>query len=426
MRTAWNSIFANKLRAGLTALGVVIGVASVIATLALGNGAQAAVQASFRALGSNQIQINQKMTYGQNNASTAAYKPLTYEDGLGMLQAVPRITNASMSVNTSATVRFGRNSEDGINVVGSTADALSKLVSSAPIQPRSWAGGRDLTAQDFMGEGRFFSPAEVQANSPVCIIGYQTAQDLFEGDDPIGLSLWIGRRTFQVIGVLADLEPTDPTNYSADQVNKQIFLPIGTAINDLFTTAPDVNIIATVKNENQIPQAEKEITSYLRQRHNIAPDSQGVHNDDFTLTTQNDILGAQQAAANTFALLLAAMAAIALTVGGIGIMNVMLISVSERTREIGVRLAVGARQRDIIAQFLLEAVILSAASGLIGIVIGILAIPLAATLNQGQAVLAPGSIPLSFAVALLTGIVFGIYPAVRAAQLDPIEALGYE
>ncbi len=377
-RTAWNSLIASKLRAGLTALGVVIGVASVITTLALGNGAQAAVRASFRALGSNQIQINQKMTFGPSTATTAAYKPLTYEDGLGMLEAVPLISSVSMTVNTSASVRYGRNSEDGISVNGTTADVLSKLAITARIQPVNWAGGRDLTAQDFIGMGRFFSPAEVQTNSPVCVIGYQTALDLFEGDDPIGQSIWIGRRTYQVIGVLADLESTDPTNNSADLLNKQIFLPIGTAINDLFTTVPDVNMVATVKNENQIPQAKQEITSYLRQQHNIAPDSQGVYNDDFTLTTQNDIIGAQQAAANTFALLLAALAAIALTVGGIGIMNVMLISVSERTREIGVRLAVGARQRDIIAQFLLEAVIISAASGLVGILIGILTIPAAA------------------------------------------------
>jgi putative ABC transport system permease protein len=426
LRTAWNSILANKLRAGLTALGVMIGVASVIATLALGKGAQAAVQASFRSLGSNQIQINKKMSFGQDNTNTSNYKNLTYEDGLQLPAAVPLVSDVEMTVQTSATVRYGRNSEDGINIIGSTANALNRLVSSGSVQPLNWPGGRQLTAQDFIGEGRFFTPAEVLANSPVCVIGYQTAQDLFEGDDPIGQSIWIGRRTFQVIGVLAQLEPTDPTSISGSQANMLIDMPIGTAINDLFTQDTSVAIIANVKNESEIGQAEQEITSYLRKRHNIVPDSQGVYNDDFTLTTQNDILGAQQAAANTFALLLAAMAAISLIVGGIGIMNVMLISVSERTREIGIRLAVGARQRDIIAQFLLEAVILSAASGLLGIVIGILAIPLAASLNNGQALLAPESIPLSFAVALLTGIAFGIYPAIRASQLDPIEALGYE
>jgi putative ABC transport system permease protein len=168
------------------------------------------------------------------------------------------------------------------------------------------------------------------------------------------------------------------------------------------------------------------VAAYLRERHGVEKDEAGNYKDDFNMTTRRDILGAQQEAARTFSLLLAAMATVSLIVGGIGIMNVMLVSVTERTREIGARMAVGARQQDIVAQFLLEAILISLSGGILGLAVGILAIPLAASLNQGIALLAPDSIPLAFGVALLVGVVFGLYPAIRASRLHPIEALRYE
>jgi putative ABC transport system permease protein len=173
-------------------------------------------------------------------------------------------------------------------------------------------------------------------------------------------------------------------------------------------------------------EAKAQVASYLRRRHGLAPNEEGVYDDDFFMTSQDDILGAQQESARSFSLLLTALAVVSLIVGGIGIMNVMLVSVSERTREIGVRLAVGARRRDVVAQFLFEAVLLSAASGVLGIAAGVLTIPVAASINKGIALLDPVSLPVSFAVALLTGVVFGLYPALRASRLDPIEALRYE
>jgi putative ABC transport system permease protein len=185
-------------------------------------------------------------------------------------------------------------------------------------------------------------------------------------------------------------------------------------------------ILAHVSDESRMEEAKGQIAAYLRERHAIEVGENGEYEDDFTMTTKSDILGAQQSAVQTFALLLAAMASISLVVGGIGIMNVMLVSVTERTREIGVRLAVGARGGDIVAQFLLEAVLLSAGGGLLGVALGILSIPLASRFAQGLALLTPASIPLSFSVALLTGLIFGLYPAARAARLDPIEALRYE
>jgi putative ABC transport system permease protein len=181
-----------------------------------------------------------------------------------------------------------------------------------------------------------------------------------------------------------------------------------------------------VTDESKIDQVKYDIAAYLEKRHNIQKDAEGKMVDDFDITTRNDILGAQLSSASTFSILLAAMAVVSLVVGGIGIMNVMLVSVTERTREIGIRLAVGAQENDIVRQFLFEAILISALGGLFGIAVGVLVIPVAATLNSGVAMLAPNSIPLAFGVALLVGIVFGIYPAARASRLDPIEALRYE
>jgi ABC-type antimicrobial peptide transport system permease subunit len=261
-------------------------------------------------------------------------------------------------------------------------------------------------------------------------LGHKTALDLFQGDNPLGQVVWVNRQRCQVIGVLTELESIDPEERYRSDPNVAFYLPISTAIKNLYDKEPSVTITARVKDESHMDDAKAEISNYLRKRHTIDPtvgtDGETHYEDDFNLTTRQDILGAQQEAVRTFSLLLAAMAAVSLVVGGIGIMNVMLVSVTERTREIGVRMAVGARARDVVQQFLLEAVLISAGGGLFGIALGVLVIPLAATLNQGLALLAPDSIPLAFGVALLIGVVFGLYPALRASRLDPIEALRYE
>jgi putative ABC transport system permease protein len=258
------------------------------------------------------------------------------------------------------------------------------------------------------------------------VLGYQTALDLFSGDNPIDETIWVDRKRCTVIGVLAELESTDVQNRYRSDPNEGLMMPISTVIQTLYEEEPSVYMVIHVTDANRIDEVKEQITTFLRKKHKIEQDSEGAYQDDFDMTTRNDILGQQQAAAQTFSLLLAAMAAVSLMVGGIGIMNVMLVSVTERTREIGVRLAVGAKQRDIVRQFLLESIVISASGGLAGIVLGILAIPLAAVLNQGVALLYPGSIPLAFGVAVLIGILFGLYPALRAARLDPIEALRYE
>jgi putative ABC transport system permease protein len=424
LRTSFRSLSANALRAALTMLGVVIGVASVIAMLALGNGARAAVDATFQFLGANQIQIGQKFSMQEGEFKPTGEK-LTYMEGLEMPEATTLIERVEMSVNQSVKARHGRNTVD-IAANGTTADALESLVSDGKLQPVGWEAGKPLTAEAFIGEGRFFTPEEVLAGAPVCVLGYQTALDLFNGDNAVGETIWIERKRCTVIGVSAELESTDLENrYRADP-NEALLMPISTVIQNFYDEEPSVYMVAHAKDANRIDEAKAEISAYLREKHKIEQDADSNYKDDFDLTTRKDILGQQQEAAQTFSLLLAAMASVSLVVGGIGIMNVMLVSVTERTREIGVRLAVGAKGRDIVSQFLLEAVLISASGGLAGIVLGVLAIPVAAALNKGVALLLPESIPLAFGVALLTGILFGLYPALRASRLDPIEALRYE
>jgi putative ABC transport system permease protein len=424
LRTALRGLTANKLRAALTTLGIIIGVASVIAMLALGNGARAAVEASFRFLGSDQIQISarQRMDDGE---MVPVGEILSYEDGLLMPAAVELVNRVEMSITGSGKVRHGRAVLD-MAIQGVTGDALLSLLSNGKIQPVDSPAGEPLRSASYIGQGRFFTPAEVLASADVCVLGYETALDLFQGDDPLGQTVWVDRQRCLVIGVLAELETVDPQDRQRSKPNQALYMPISTAIRMLYEDEPSVSIVAHVTDEGRMDEAKVQVATYLRERHAIARNVEGATDDDFAMTTRQDVLGAQQASARTFALLLTAMAAVSLVVGGIGIMNVMLVSVTERTREIGVRLAVGARRRDVVAQFLCESVLLSAGGGALGVAVGVLSIPTVATLNQGNALLAPDSIPLAFNVALLTGVLFGLYPALRASRLDPIEALRYE
>ncbi len=422
--TAWRGVAANKLRAALTMLGVIIGVASVIAMLALGNGARAAVEARFRFLGADQVQISARLQFDDGELS-ALGRILSYDDGLRMPAAVPLVDKVDMSVGGQAKVRFGRAALD-LSLTGSTAGAVEDLATAAQVQPVGWPEGAPLTPQALLSQGRFFTAAEVLEAAPVCVLGAETALDLFGGDQAIGASVWVGRERCLVIGVLTDLESTDEAQRYTTNPDQTFYLPVSTAIRWLYEDEPSVSLTAHVTDESQMDTAKAQIAAYLRERHGLTRGEDGTYPDDFNLTTRKDVLGAQQEAARTFALLLTAMAVVSLGVGGIGIMNVMLVSVTERTREIGVRLAIGARGVDIVLQFLLEATLISVAGGVLGVIAGVLSIPLAASLNQGLALLAPDSIPLALGIAVITGLVFGLYPALRAARLDPIEALRYE
>lgn len=424
IRAAYTGISSNLLRAVLTTLGIVIGVASVICMLALGNGARAAVEANFRNLGADMVQIGVKEKIDQGEFVPTG-KILSYEDGLRMPQEVSLVSRVIMSISGEGKVRRDFNVLDML-VYGSTADGLDNLAAQGDVQPLGWPDGEPLTGAAFIGNGRFFTPAEVLSNADICVLGQKTAEQLFGGDDPLEQIVWINRRKCLVIGVLTELEVINPALRNQMRPNESFYLPLSSGIHNLFDEPPSVQIVARVTDESRMAEARSQIKEYLRQRHNVSKDEIGEWQDDFEMTTRQDILGAQQQAARTFSFLLAAMATVSLVVGGIGIMNVMLVSVTERTREIGVRLAVGARPQDIVTQFLLEAVLISGLGGVLGIAVGVLSIPLVANLNQGVALLAPKSIPMAFGVALLIGLVFGLYPAVRAARLDPIEALRYE
>jgi putative ABC transport system permease protein len=424
LRTSWRGASANKLRAILTMLGIIIGVASVIAMLALGNGARAAVEARFRSLGANQVQISEAMSFNDGQIEQAG-EILSYEDGLLMSEGADMVDHVDMSIGASGKARFGRATLD-IQISGVTANAPENLATAGQVQPVGWPEGVAFTMNDLLADGRFFTPAEVLEKAPVCVIGWQTAIDLFGGDDPIGQTIRVNRSRCEVIGLITELESVDESERYRSDPNSILMMPISTVIDMFYEEEPSVQITAYVTDESRMDEAKAQIKEYLRERHKIEPDSEGEYIDDFNLTTRKDILGAQQEAANTFSLLLAAMATVSLIVGGIGIMNVMLVSVTERTREVGVRMAVGARSLDIILQFLLEAILISVGGGLIGVVMGILSIPIAASLNQGMALLEPASIPLALAVSIVVGVLFGIYPALRAARLDPIEALRYE
>jgi putative ABC transport system permease protein len=424
LRTAIRGVLANRLRAALTMLGIVIGVASVIVMLSLGNGARAAVDENFRSLGADEIQIVERKVL-KDGRLVSAGKILSYLDGLNLPGAVGQVDWIDITLFGPGRVRFARNTLTPV-YQGVTADGLRAMAAGGEVQPVSWPVYQAIEPLDFISEGRFFTPAEVLEGAEVCVLGWQTALDLFEGDDPLNETVWINRRPCTVIGVLVKLEPANPAERYTRRVNDGFYLPVSFAVKNMFEHEPSVIIEAHVKDSHQIDRTRAQIAGYLRSRHQVEKDAQGTYQDDFDLTTRDDVLGAQMEAARTFSLLLAAMAVVSLLVGGIGIMNVMLVSVTERTREIGVRLAVGAQEKDIILQFLLEAVLISAAGGVLGITAGILTIPLAASLNQGIALLAADSIPLAFGVALLTGLGFGLYPAIRAANFDPIEALRYE
>lgn len=289
LKTAYRGVISNKLRGALTTLGIMIGVASVIVMLALGNGARAAVDQNFRSLGSDEIQIFEAQTM-KNNQFVPVGKILSYEDGLNMVQQVPLIDHVDMTVYGTGKVRYGRNSFDA-SFTSTTASALQTLTNDGTLQPVNWSGKTALTPASFIGEGRFFTSAEVIENAEVCVIGYQTALDLFEGEDPINQTVWANRRPCTVIGVFADLETTDPSQRYQSNPNYSFYLPISTAVQNLFDKEPDINITAHVKDQSQMDAAKEAITNYLRQRHGISPDVSGKYTDDFDMNTRSDLLG---------------------------------------------------------------------------------------------------------------------------------------
>ena len=405
LKTAIESLSHHKLRSLLTILGVIIGVAAVIMVLALGTGATQSVMERFRFLGSNQVQINSVSSPGK------PAKPITFDEALGM-EELPLVERVHVSLGGPATATRGWAKLDTsvVGTVAPTAEELAQKEDKRRGQESDW----------ILARGEPFTREDVEYEARVCVIGHTVAEELFFDEDPVGQTIRINGIPFLVIGVFEE-KPwekfIDPNNY--------IKIPISTAAAEFFGRDASVSVTADIVSEEDIDDAIAEIAAYLRECHGI--DLMAGDEDDFNIRSFEAEAKAAMESARTFSSLLSGLAAVSLIVGGIGIMNIMLVSVSERTREIGIRKAVGACHRDIIQQFLVEATLLSLTGGLLGIAGGIGAIPVINHYSTNLfAAFAWHSVPLAFGFSFLVGIVFGFYPALRASWLDPIEALRHE
>ena len=403
IRIAFGALRINKLRSALTMLGIIIGVAAVIAMIAVGTGAQARIQEQIASIGSNVIIVlSGSITSSGIRMGTGNAQTLTEEDAKAFLSDAPAVQAAAPASRGGAQVVYGNNNW-GTQIMGTTPDYLSI---------------RDLG----IAEGQAFTNADVDAAAKVALLGKTVADNLFNGEDPVGKIIRIKKVPFTVVGTLVP-KGQSPTGQDQDDI---ILLPISTAKKKVLgssqANAAAVGAIVAQAREGMTREAQDDMTALLRQRHRIQPGQ----DDDFTIRNMEEIFQAQETSARVMSILLAAIASVSLIVGGIGIMNIMLVSVTERTREIGLRQAVGAKAKDILAQFLVEAVTLSLAGGAAGIVIGITASVLISYFAEWSTVLSASSILLAFVFSALVGVSFGYYPARKAAYMDPIEALRYE
>jgi putative ABC transport system permease protein len=399
VKAAFRALRRNKMRTILTMLGIIIGVGAVIAMVGIGNGAKAQVQARIAALGQNVIMvfagsINRGGVYsGSGGAGT-----LTVEDALAMEKEVPGVAAVSPEVRSGAQIMAGNNNWS-TSVMGEGVGYLSI---------RQW----DLE------DGAMFTDADVRAAAKVCILGKTTADHLFPEDDPVGKTIRIKNVPMKVLGVL---RAKGASMFGSDQ-DDTIVVPYTTGMKRFagVTTLRMINVQAATP--EQMTEVQNGIAELLRQRHRI----QAGRDDDFMMRNQQEIAEAMSATTDVMTALLAAIASVSLLVGGIGIMNIMLVSVTERTREIGIRMAVGARGRDILLQFLIEAVALSSTGGLLGILTGVGGAKLITMIKQWPTLVSANSIIIAFAFSAAVGVFFGFYPARKASQLDPIDALRYE
>jgi putative ABC transport system permease protein len=404
VRSALQALRANPLRSALTMLGIFIGVAAVIAMVAIGAGARAMVLEQIRSLGSNiMIVLPGNVTSGGVRLGSGARATLTIDDAIALEKEIPSVQIAAPQVRGGSQVVAG-------NLNWST---VVQGVVPGFFEAREW----DVT------NGRLFLPEEIDRRAQVALLGQTVARSLFDESDPVGQSIRIRNVPFTVIGVLAG---KGQTTFGTDQ-DDIVMVPLGTARQRVFgvnrANARSVgSILIKVVEGDDMAQAEEDIRSLLRQRHRL----QASEDDDFFVRNLSEVAATRDASSRTLALLLAAVAAVSLAVGGIGIMNIMLVSVTERTREIGVRLAVGARPRDIRGQFLIEATTLSVLGGAAGAALGIGAAIIIASFAGWPTLVQPESIALAIGFSGLVGIFFGFYPAQRAARLDPIEALRHE
>jgi putative ABC transport system permease protein len=399
LKIAFRALRRNKLRSALTALGIIIGVGAVIAMVGIGSGAKAQVEAQIASLGQNVILVFSGSTTASGiRTGWGGAGTLKIEDAEAIRREVPGISAVSEEVPSNSQVAAG-NQNWYTRVLGESADYFDI---------RQWP----------LAEGAPFTPQDVRSANKVCVIGKTTASQIFGNDDPIGQTLRIKNVPFTVTGVLT------PKGLSAQGLDQDdvIIMPYTSAMKRVSGGTTLRNINVQVANASDLDPAQQQIISLLRQRHNIRPG----RDDDFTVRNQQEIAQAATATTEVMTGLLGAIAGVSLVVGGIGIMNIMLVSVTERTREIGTRMAVGAHGRDILTQFLIEAVSLSAVGGLLGIILGIAASKVLSVWKNWPSLISPSSILIAFLVSAAVGIFFGFYPARTASRLDPIDALRYE
>ena len=404
LRIALRSLKVNKLRTALTMLGIMIGVAAVIAMVSVGTGAQARVAEQIQSLGSNLIIA----LSGSSNAAgvrlgQGSQLTITEEDAAAIAREVPAVQVAAPSSRGNAQVVYG-NLNWSTGIQGVTAEYF---------EARDWP----------VEVGRPVLQEDVDGATKVALLGQTTALNLFGDADPIGQIIRIKKVPFTVVGLLSR---KGQNSWGQDQ-DDVILVPLSTAKKKVLgvsqANARSVGSISIkVRAGEDMTDAEAQIRELLRQRHRLQP----YQDDDFWLRNLSEVLQTQEESSKVMTYLLAAIASVSLLVGGIGIMNIMLVSVTERTREIGLRMAVGARARDILTQFLVEAVTLSLIGGVIGILLGVGGSNAISALAEWRTVLAPSAIVLAFGFSAAIGIFFGFYPARKASRLDPIEALRYE
>ena len=402
LRISFRALRVNKMRSALTMLGIIIGVGAVIAMLAIGTGASKKISDQISSMGSNLIMILPGATTAGGVRMGAGTQPtLTMGDAEAIQRECPAVSYVAPVHNGVAQVVYGhQNWSTGI--VGTTPSIL--IV-------RDWS----------LAAGRSFMEQDVKSATKVCLLGQSVVDNLFGDMDPVGQFIRIKNVPFVVIGVLA---PKGQSAQGQDQ-DDTILVPVTTAQKKLFGTSfPGMvrTIMVKAKSTEDLVPAEKQITELLKQRHHIGP----KQDNDFTVRNLTQIMQTAEQSTKVMTILLGAIASVSLLVGGIGIMNIMLVSVTERTREIGIRMAIGAKTWDIRLQFIIEALTLSLIGGIAGIILGISGSEILSMLAGWTTIISPFSILLAFGFSGFVGIFFGFYPAYKASLLDPIEALRYE
>jgi putative ABC transport system permease protein len=404
MRIAWEAILKNKVRSFLTMLGIIIGVSAVIIMVGISAGTEATISDQITSLGSNLVFVQGSFARGGPNQPNAS-GGLTFDDATAIESNVNGVVSVVVEQNSEEDVRFGDVTLTSVELLGTTAGFTSV---------------RDMK----IASGRFFTQTEIDRKQKVVVLGSSLATSLFGTSDPIGQYITVGSTKLVVIGVFAKKGLVGNTDFDA-----RVYTPI-TVVFQKFTPSEFARFLGNrvrmiyvkIDPKTTLTDVTTQISLLLLRRHKIS--STGTA--DFTITTQQDIITTQESTTAAFRSLLAWVAGVSLIVGGIGIMNIMLVSVTERTREIGIRQAVGATPADIRVQFLTEALMLSIVGGLIGMIVGVGGAYLFGALSGMRTVIQPTSILLAFGSAAIVGAFFGYYPANQAAQLDPIEALRYE